>query len=45
MKFIAFLLEPEQQAAFSAEYDNAPGNANALPLLSSEVKNRLGQVR
>lgn len=43
MQLIAFMLEPEQQAAFSANYDNAPANTNALPLLSHEVKNRLGQ--
>ncbi len=42
MKFIAFSLEPEQQAALSAEYDNAPANSNAVPLLSDEVKSRLG---
>ncbi|AOV07947.1 ABC transporter substrate-binding protein [Sporosarcina ureilytica] len=43
MKFIAFTLEPEQQAALSAVYDNAPANSHALPLLSDEAVNRLGQ--
>ncbi len=42
MKFIAFSLEPKQQAALSMKYDNAPANANAVALLSDEVKNRLG---
>ncbi|WP_186668186.1 ABC transporter substrate-binding protein [Sporosarcina sp. BP05] len=43
MKFIAFTLAPEQQAALSSAYDNAPANSNALPLMSEEAINRLGQ--
>ncbi|WP_066298776.1 ABC transporter substrate-binding protein [Bacillus sp. FJAT-29937] len=42
MKFIAFSLEPEQQAALSNKYDNAPANANAIELLTDESKVRLG---
>ncbi|MED3562467.1 ABC transporter substrate-binding protein [Bacillus xiapuensis] len=42
MKFIEFTLEPKQQAALSSNYDNAPANANAVPLLSKETIERLG---
>ncbi|WP_052947855.1 ABC transporter substrate-binding protein [Aneurinibacillus tyrosinisolvens] len=43
MKFIAFAIAPEQQAAFSSSIDYAPVNKKALDLLSPEVKERLGQ--
>ncbi|MGG1662500.1 ABC transporter substrate-binding protein [Brevibacillus sp. NRS-1366] len=43
MKFIAFAVEPEQQAAFSSQINYAPANTKALELLPDEVKKRLGQ--
>ncbi|MBU3113229.1 ABC transporter substrate-binding protein [Clostridium lacusfryxellense] len=43
MKFINFCTTAETQAEFSKLVDYAPTNANALPLLSEELKTRLGQ--
>lgn len=43
MKFIAFAIDPKQQAAFSSIIDYAPANTLALDLLSDEIKDRLGQ--
>ncbi|MDQ0219857.1 ABC transporter substrate-binding protein [Peribacillus cavernae] len=43
MKFIAFTLDPKQQAAFSSTIDYSPANAKALDLLDPEVRERLGQ--
>ncbi|MEB3102096.1 polyamine ABC transporter substrate-binding protein [Ferviditalea candida] len=43
MKFIAFAVAPEQQAAFSSNIDYAPVNQKALDLLPDKVKENLGQ--
>lgn len=43
MKFIAFAVDPKQQAEFSSNIDYAPANTKALDLLSDDVKKRLGQ--
>jgi len=43
MKFINFCTTAETQAEFSKLVDYAPTNAKALPLLSEELKKRLGQ--
>ncbi|MFB6466987.1 ABC transporter substrate-binding protein [Cytobacillus sp. Hz8] len=43
-KFIAFAMEPEQQAAYSKLIDYAPTNKKALDLLPNDVKERLGQT-
>ena len=43
MKFINFCTLAETQAEFSKLVDYAPTNSKALPLLSEEIKTRLGQ--
>jgi len=43
MKFINFCTTAETQAAFSKLVDYAPTNSKALPLLSEELKTRLGK--
>lgn len=43
-QFIAFAMEPEQQAAYSKLIDYAPTNMKALELLPQDVKERLGQT-
>ena len=43
MKFINFCTTAETQAAFSKLVDYAPTNSKALPLLSEEIKTRLGK--
>lgn len=43
MKFIAFALDPKQQAAFSTYIDYAPANSKALDLLPKEAIEQLGQ--
>ena len=43
MKFIDYCTTPETQAEFSKLVDYAPTNSKALPLLSDEIKTRLGQ--
>jgi len=42
MKFINFASEAEQQAEFSRNVDYAPTNSKALPLLTEEIKKRIG---